>query len=349
VNRFNLIKALKNQHNSKVMAVGDDWQSIFRFAGSDIALFTRFNDFLGYSEILRIQKTYRNSQELIDIAGKFVMKNPKQLKKKLSTEKHINNPIKLYTYNSKPEPALVNALDEIVEMNGPEAEVMILGRTNYDIELLNNELFKITRSSKGVIIKCTRHPGLKLSFLTVHRSKGLEADNVIVLNLENKLLGFPNKISDDPILSLVLTDKDEYDFAEERRLFYVAITRTKNATFLIAPDKNPSVFVEELIKTEDIMFKPATGEVSIMNNPRCPVCLTGYLVIRESNASQEKFLGCSNYPHCDKTLKNVELIDGYVKCTSCGGYMVKRKGQYGDFYGCTNYPLCSRTIKVDGR
>ena len=83
--RFNLIKEIKNQSHAKLMCVGDDWQSIYRFAGSDIDLFTNFEKYVGYYELLKIEKTYRNSQELIDIAGKFVMKNEKQLSKNLKS------------------------------------------------------------------------------------------------------------------------------------------------------------------------------------------------------------------------------------------------------------------------
>ena len=82
VSRFNLVKAIIDQTNAKLLCVGDDWQSIYRFTGSDISLFTKFPNYLGKSEIMRIEKTYRNSQQLIDIAGDFIMKNSNQFKKK---------------------------------------------------------------------------------------------------------------------------------------------------------------------------------------------------------------------------------------------------------------------------
>ncbi|CAK7038130.1 UvrD-helicase domain-containing protein [Tissierella sp.] len=350
VSRFNLIKHLKDKTNAKVMAVGDDWQSIYRFTGSDIDLFTNFSKYFGYSEILKIEKTYRNAQELIDIAGSFIIKNSKQLKKDLISSKHHSNPIRILGYDKEVVVAIKNAIEEIVYLSGKDAEIMILGRNNFDIDVLDSTPdFKIYKSSNSVKIKYNKYPDVKLFFLTTHRSKGLEADNVIVINLENKLLGFPNKIADDPILSLVLTDLDGFNYAEERRLFYVAITRTKNSTYLIVPDKNQSVFVKELIESFNIKYGVSTGENSIQDNPNCPKCQKGYLVLRENSTNSSKFLGCSNYPLCDTTLKNVEILNNYIKCNSCGGYMVKRRGQYGSFYGCTNYPFCQNTLRADTR
>lgn len=350
VSRFKLIKEIKNKTNAKVMCVGDDWQSIYRFAGSDIDLFTKFESYMGYYELLKIEKTYRNSQELINIAGKFVMKNQKQLKKDLKSGKHHSNPLRILGYEKDICTAVKNAISEIVYGFGEDAEITILGRNNFDIDVLeknSNGEFKLIKSKGQVLVKYSKYPNLKMNFLTAHRSKGLEADNVIVVNLENKLLGFPNKISDDPILSLVLTDLDGFAFAEERRLFYVAMTRTKNTTYLVVPDKKQSVFVEELINQFRIKYEFSTQEQTINGNPNCPKCQKGHLVIRENATDKKKFLGCTNYPACDLTLNDIEIINDQIKCRSCGGYMTKRKGKFGKFYGCTNFPLCDNTLRIE--
>lgn len=136
MSRFNLVRALKNRTNSKVMAVGDDWQSIYRFAGSEIDLFTNFSKYLGYSELLRIEKTYRNSQELIDIASKFVIKNPKQLTKNLKSDMHHSNPIRILEYKEDIRGALKRAIEEIVHLNGENEEILILGRYNFDLKMI---------------------------------------------------------------------------------------------------------------------------------------------------------------------------------------------------------------------
>lgn len=348
VSRFNLIKEIKNKTNARVVAVGDDWQSIFRFAGSDIDLFTSFDKYLGYSEVLKIENTYRNAQELIDIAGGFIRKNPKQLRKSLKSGKHHSNPIRILGYDASIDIAIRKAIDEIVHLHGKSSEILILGRNNFDIDALEGkEDFEIKKTARTVTIKYQQYPDLKINFLTTHRSKGLEADNVIVINLSNWLVGFPNKIADDPLLSLVLTDLDGFDFAEERRLFYVALTRTRNSVYLISPDNNPSIFIEELKKDFHIRYDNSTCAVSIQDNPTCPVCQNGHLVLRENSSNSSRFLGCSNYPLCDTTLRNIEILGNYIKCNQCGGYMVKREGMYGAFYGCTNYPFCQNTLGID--
>lgn len=352
MSRFNLIKEIRNRTNAKIMCVGDDWQSIYRFTGSDIDLFTSLEKYLGYSELLKIESTYRNSQELIDIAGNFIMKNPKQLVKSLKSTKHNSNPIRMITYDGQISQALMRAIEEIVYLFGDEAQITILGRNNFDINVIEKNQgnlakeFKTIKTKDQVLVRSKKYPKLNINFLTVHRSKGLEADNVIVINLENKLVGFPNKISDDPILALVLTDLDDFDFAEERRLFYVALTRTKNTTYLLIPTQRQSAFCEELSKDFGINQQPVNANQIIKESPNCPICQKGHLVIRENSKDNKKFLGCSNYPFCDLTFKQLEIINNHVKCPSCGGYMVKRSGMYGQFYGCTNYPYCNNTLQI---
>lgn len=348
VSRYKLIKEIRDLSNTRVMVVGDDWQSIYRFTGSDIDLFTNFINYFGHSELLKIEKTYRNSQELIDIAGNFIMKNPKQLNKQLISDKHHSNPVHIYRFGDKIESAMTQAIEEIVYHFGETSEIMLLGRNNFDIDVFEkSEMFEIKKRSKEVNLICKKYPELKINFLTVHRSKGLEADNVIVINLRNMLVGFPNKISDDPLLSLVLTDKDDFSYAEERRLFYVAITRTKNITYLLAPIFDESIFVDEIQYYKNISNILDTDGSTIQDNPNCPKCQKGYLVLRENSASHNKFLGCSNFPLCDETINDIEILDNQIICRLCGGYMVKRKGRYGLFYGCTNFPYCKNTIKVE--
>lgn len=347
VSRYNLIKAIKTRTNAKLICVGDDWQSIYRFAGSDIDLFTNFKKYFGYYELLKIEKTYRNSQELIDIAGKFVMSNPNQLRKNLKSDKRESNPIIIKGYSIDIISAIRSAIKDIVLKSGDTSEIIILGRNNFDIDFIeeaSNFEFKIIRSQG--LIKYARYPRLYIQFLTAHRSKGLESDNVIIINLENKQTGFPNKISDDPVLSLVLTNKDDFGYAEERRLFYVGLTRTKNTTYLIVPDRNPSIFVEEIKSMVNVAKEFNPDEKSIQSNPACPKCKKGVLVLREVSQNKIKFLGCSNYPKCNYSVRYLEVLDNKKICPICGGFMVRRKGQYSYFYGCTNYPVCKNTENI---
>ena len=341
MDRYKLIKAIIEKTSARLMCVGDDWQSIYRFAGSDANLFTQFSKYWGETQISKIENTYRNSQELINIASQFVMKNPNQIKKMLQSKKSCQNPICLYYYRENNfNSILEKILDYIVKEHGENANVLLLGRINNDIELLKTGAFII----KNDIVIYKKYELLKIQFLTVHKSKGLEADNVIIINMKNDKLGFPNKIADDPILQLFLPSENNFEFAEERRLFYVAITRTRNKTFLLVPDRNASEFVNE-IKALCHLEIPE-GEKLIINNPKCPRCKTGRLVIRQT--SGENFVGCTNYPVCDYTNKNTSIITNPIKCPICDGFLVVRKSKRGQFLGCTNYPdYCRHTAQIN--
>ncbi len=241
--RYELLKAIKDKTQAKLVVVGDDFQSIFRFTGCNLDIFLKFKKYYKDSKILKIENTYRNSQELIDVAGKFIMKNKKQIKKNLKSKKRIKKPIEVYYYNDIIK-EIINVLDKI-----KEGSIYILGRNNNDINLIiDNE--NLVLDNDRIIYR--KNKNLNIKFLTVHKSKGLEADNVIIINLENKILGFPNKIIDDENLKYVLNFKDNILFEEERRLFYVAITRTKNKCYLLVPKKNPSLFIQEIINNKNV-------------------------------------------------------------------------------------------------
>lgn len=344
--RYNLIKAIKDQCHSKVMAVGDDWQSIYRFAGSDIKLFTNFEKMFGASEVLKIERTYRNSQQMIDLAGSFIMKNEIQLRKALKSDKSLDQPVSVIYYNDL-EQALLKALKSISHHNSYK-HVMLLGRNNSDLDFIKNNqsmYFKTKYQHGENKVYCAAFENLDITFTTVHKSKGLEADDVIVLNCTNSTCGFPNKISDDPILGYVLTEPDEFPYGEERRLFYVALTRTKNKCILLAPIQQ-SEFVKELVEVHQIPYEVMPD--CKVTTVKCPRCISGNLIIRE-NKQGGKFLGCSNYPGCDKTFSDVRLLNAPIKCPRCGGYLMERQGSHGVFRGCSNYPLCKHTERMNNR
>lgn len=344
--RFNFIKAIADKTNAKVFCVGDDWQSIYRFAGSDISLFTDFEKYFGYTKVLKIEKTYRNSQQLIDEASRFILKNPLQLKKELRSDKKLEHPIVFWGFDDEPKQVLQEAINKIVSEFGIDASILILGRTNYDIDIVKKTgLFRIVYENKKEKLDYISMPGLKIDFLSVHKSKGLEADNVIILNFKNDKLGFPNQIADDEVLNLVLTHADDFKFAEERRLFYVAVTRTKNRVFVLTDNKKPSQFFNEFSESKSVCFvsiRKKTDE----NQTNCPCCKTGILLKVVHNG--KSFVSCSNYPKCKYTLRDATILINPKKCPSCGGFLVKRRGQNGHwFVGCTNYPYCDYTESIN--
>ena len=222
---------------------------------------------------------------------------------------------------------------------------MVLGRHSFDIDelirLKEDSSIKYFEKTGKLIVK--GFEDIEIKYLTVHKSKGIEADNVIILNLKNHLLGFPNKMTDDPILSLLLKDYEDYRFAEERRLFYVALTRTKNEVVLLVLS-DVSLFVEELLADNNYLLNSIDGQPKPVN---CPYCKTGKLLIRRNTSTGQQFLGCSHYPNCIQTFNNIEILNDYGLCSQCkSGFMTKRIGPYGHFLGCTNFPNCKNTIDL---
>ena len=344
--RFNFLRAIADKTGAKFLCVGDDWQSIYRFAGNDISLFTDFEKYFGYTKILRIEKTYRNSQQLIDVASNFVLKNPMQLKKNLHSDKSLDYPLVFWGFDDDPRKSLQQMINKIVLDFGVNSSILLLGRTNQDVEIAKKTgLFKTYHQNRKEKLEYIPVPELQIDFMSVHKSKGLEADNVILLNFKNDKLGFPNQIADDKVLNLVLTNAEDFKFAEERRLFYVAITRTKNRTFILTDNRNPSPFFKEFTASNSVCFL-CVRQTSKEGLEKCPLCKTGNLLKVEHNG--KTFAGCSNFPRCKYTINDVNVLSNPKKCPACGGFLVKRKGKKNNhwFIGCTNYPYCEYTEEL---
>lgn len=361
--RFDLVTALSQVTRAKIIAVGDDWQSIYAFSGSDITLFTKFEEKMGYAKLLKIVRTYRNSQEVIDIAGNFIQKNEAQIRKELKSPKNIVDPVIIYTYDGSPKKAgadrrsgenyaianaLETALEQIMEFNRQEGKpenssILLLGRFGFDgYNLERSGLFEyIDRCSK---VRSVKYPKLNITFMTAHASKGLGYDNVIVVNGRNGTYGFPSKIEDDPVLAFVIKGDRSIDYAEERRLFYVAMTRTKNRVFFLAPEENPSEFLLEIKRDyKNVVLRGSWNEnppVNMLPGKRCPIC--GYpMQFRYKSAYGLRLHICTNEPEVCSFMTN-EYKAGrlaIMKCDQCrDGYLVVKPGKDGSYFlGCTNY------------
>ena len=261
--RYNFTKKISDLFHSKIVAVGDDWQTIYSFSGSDIKLFTRFYELMGYAEIITISNTYRNSQELIDLAGNFILKNSFQMDKKLYSKKHLRNPVELISYHYDDDydnlPEVLDRLINNINMENPNNSILLLGRFNSEVDNLLDSKFFYKNSYGDDKIICKSCPNVKIDFLTVHRSKGLGYDQVIILNGLNIYKGFPSQIKDQPVIKLLKNDQnmDEFiEYPEERRLFYVAMTRTKNKVYIMTPDSfdKKSDFIKEIETEKNVAF-----------------------------------------------------------------------------------------------
>lgn len=247
VDRYNFLKVLREGNPpAKLYCVGDDWQSIYRFSGSDMALFNQFSDYFGQTEINKIETTYRFGEPLVSLSSQFIQRNEAQIKKNI----HPFNPqVKTelqFCENERRD--YCNVIGQLVASIPLDKSVFLLGRYSFDDYYLSFMYKSVKEGNRFFYIIGDR----KIEFLTVHKSKGLEADYVIILQCNKDTYGFPSLVSDDPVLNYVLTKSDQYPYGEERRLFYVAITRAKVKTYILYDRRFPSVFVDEFLHPEKI-------------------------------------------------------------------------------------------------
>ena len=337
--RTRFLQKLIEHGNAKMFAVGDDWQAIYRFAGCDINVFLDFERIFAGAKINYITSTHRNSSELQDIVEPFITANPRQYKKHIKSAKHQSKPVRIIYHRGNRAMALTKALEDISSINA-NAKVLVLGRNRRDIDAF---VCKEIQVYEYKTIKHSEYPKLDIAYSTVHGSKGLEKDFVILISGEDAQNGFPNKTEDDGILTLLLGKKDNFEFAEERRLFYVALTRTKSIVYLLSEKSISSVFIKEIKNKCFIMEDESEQQEG--KEYLCPWCKSGHLIVRKSEVNGRSFYGCSNYPYCTYTNNDMNAVYQNKRCIVCGDFLVLRKGKHGLFYGCHNYPRCRHTVE----
>lgn len=342
--RMALLQSLKRADMAYFL-VGDDWQSIYRFAGSDTRLLHNCGDRLGYVQERTLTQTFRFADGILEPSTSFVKRNPEQTQRPLRAAGGIRDGGVTVIYDGNHAEGVARAVQDIEPHGrGARLSVLVLGRYRRSL----NELPKSGRSRS-----------LRFEFSTVHSAKGREADYVVVLDLKDDRLGFPSKVEDEPLMDLVLPPMSgrAYPHPEERRLFYVAMTRARIGAYLIADPTRPSKFVEELIRESAGLRQ--FGQVA----PECPRCSNGRL----TSSRSLKTLRCSTYPRCNHQAPRCPSCNaGYVvvtknvpKCTNqtCDrppsvcprcriGVLRVTNGRYGRFWGCSEYssePSCTYT------
>ena len=284
--RYVLLDRMRKSADYALFCVGDDWQSIYRFAGSDIGFILNFQHYWGAAETSRIETTYRFTQKLAEISGNFIMHNPAQMRKSIKGKPDdtgfVLGEINAYTDKYAIQ-FMVEKLDDLPQ----KSSVFFIGRYSFDADLLrDNDLLSCRYDNvrKQVEVRYRNRPDLQMYFATAHKSKGLQADYIFIINNRNARMGFPSKIQDAPILQLLLEKCDQYPDAEERRLFYVALTRARKKVFLLTVENQESSFVKEL--------RAQYGEALKQERFSCPVC-GGRL--QKKSGPYGDFWGCSNY------------------------------------------------------
>ena len=306
LSRYQLIKSLlDNRPETKLFCVGDDWQSIYRFTGSDIGIFTGFEEYFKSSPLLGferktsksyIENTYRFDNQLIELSSNFILRNPHQIRKELKSKIHSDKKpftILSYNYNNSIVNPLHEAFDLVAsELNGATATVKLLGRYSHEIDEIKEKsklIFKYDHNTKETTISHPSYQNIEIEFHTVHTAKGLEADYIVILNGNAGKYGFPTEISDDPLLNFLLSKSDQFPNGEERRLFYVALTRAKKHVYILSNTENRSKFIDEIEIDEKI------------SNKRCEWCDNGILIERKGPFGY--FYACSSSHYCNFTRK----------------------------------------------
>ena len=340
--RADLVKAIRGDaRGCALFAVGDDWQSIYRFAGADIGSMTHFEELFGSARQVALNKTFRFDDQSVAVSSAFVLKNKVQIPKALLAVRKSATP-SLVLYKRPPGEAPLDwPLGEIAGRSASGASVMVLERYNFQLPQ-DQEWARLRRA----------FPNLRLEKMSIHASKGLEADYV-VMGLRGGVWGFPTQFVDDPLFDMVLTQADSHPNGEERRLFYVALTRARYKTYLVCETgQDQSEFAAELLSGTEYpkeVFGVDTQKLA------CRRCGSGTMLLRDGSNGQ--FYGCSNYPLCSNTEQTcpqcghgLMILDGGGKysCHECGheqrtcprcktGMLQAKKGARGPFKGCSNY------------
>ncbi len=361
--RAELVKALvSNVKDTVLMCVGDDWQSIYRFSGSDINYISKFEENFGFTERVLLDKTFRFNDKINSFSTNFITQNPAQIKKNVSSHTSIvDNGVTLVEFYQDVDTAIQVCVENIHVMNPDPATIYILGRYSFSKPSFLQTVAK-------------SYPDYKFVFDTVHASKGKEEDFVILVDVNDARYGFPSKVVDEPLLELVLPTAEPYEHAEERRLFYVAITRSKHHSFILYDKEKPSKFIQEIgakRNSDKYSFNKIRTEGTKSAPPdfgNCTSCITGKITMRVMHDGRF-FFGCGHYPFCDHTPRTCNSCNKFplvkdgnsyrCKSSECGnvlkacphctdGVMEEKTGKYGKFLGCSNYAKtnCRHTEKL---
>ncbi len=265
----------------EVTCVGDDWQSIYRFSGSDVSIMREASKPKMIRKRVDLTATYRLPQVIADISRNFVLKNPLQLEKKVYSKSDLDVPGKVITHWDMEQKEKDQNLALVVERIGqdskdPSKSLRVLAR------------YVSNLPSKKFVENLWEGP---VDVSSIHAAKGLEADYVVVMDMIQDFRGFPSTIEDDPVMSLVMPEKDLHQHGEERRLFYVALTRARRETHLISPVSAPSLFTLEMLK--DGLGVHVGLDHS--KNRECPSCKSGRILVSNNGGGSY----CSNIPLCD--------------------------------------------------
>ena len=355
--RSRLVKRLRDSRpGTSLFCVGDDWQAIYRFSGADVKLTTHFSEYFGETSQTALDLTFRFNSAIGNVATEFVTRNPIQVKKEIQSLIKVDKPAVSILRQGKNEQGAtplekaLNAITACVEASGKPNQNQVYLLARFWHQMPDSTQFRAIQR---------QYPSLQIDSQSFHASKGKEADYVVVMGLTAGKHGFPSQKIIPPLVDALLPKGDDFEFAEERRLFYVALTRAKHKVYLLADMTDVSDFVVELIKHRYLVDTDefdASFVQKLFEQISCSSCKTG--ILKERVSRYGKFLSCSFYPRCkhketpcaqcgnpmSSTIKpcyqvciNEECGDTRPVCKKCGSEMKLRNGKYGQFWSCSTY------------
>ena len=360
--RMEFLKAMVAKGpDPSLTVVGDDWQSIYRFSGGKLELTTRFGELIGEFTATKLQKTFRYNDSIAEIAGRFVMENPEQYKKKIETHTKVDrSQVYLLDDSTGKQDGVYDRVVEVVRkirQNDAAGSIAVIARYNYLLVASRNAL-----ANDGL--------NANVVFWTFHKSKGLEADYCVLVGFFQGKSGFPNENKDEAIIEALLPSLDSYPHSEERRLLYVGLTRARSKVYVIASPNAPSSFVAELLAPKyDLNIVSKKFQETYRKTFKCPSCEDGYFRLIDGQYGEfyscSSGLGCAvgkarvctkcRAPSVDgrsaSVCNNVACVHTIKLCEKCGRPMQLRESKFGLFWGCTGYGIkedqCRHTAKHD--
>lgn len=365
--RIQLINCFVNDKSeTKLFCVGDDWQSIYQFTGSDVNFFVDFAQYFPYPQITHLSRNYRSAQNIVSMSNQVISRNKNQIKKEI----HSYTPIKpkAITYlqfnwqfvrNEKILPPYVYQLvKSLLEQGAEPREIMVISRFNRNLREI-----KIFCGAHGIQVEeeSARGKTNGVRFYSAHKSKGSESKYVIITDLTKGTYGFPCEILDSSVFKVAKHIEEDKYIEEERRLFYVALTRAREYLFLLSIRGIESIFIKEIdqfiqrvsVNSKQVWQKILSEYIPFLKKGLgakfeipffCPKCGN---VLVEKLGKHGSFLSCSRYPWCNFLFtfpKNES-----EKCPNCGSKLIERESKYGKFLGCSRYPDCKYTLDLGNK
>lgn len=360
--RMELIDALiENGPTPILTVVGDDWQSIYRFSGGKLELTTRFGTLVGSHSLTKLDKTYRYNNSIAKTAGTFVMQNPEQYVKQVTSHTQVDkSTVYLLDSSVENDQVLETRVAQVIKKirdNDAEGSIAVLARYRYLLKNAEDQLKDERQNLEGI------------KFWTFHGSKGLEADYCILIGFFQGKTGFPNQNKEEAIVEALLPSLDSFPHSEERRLMYVALTRAKKKCYIIADPKAPSEFINEMLSPRyQLHIASSSFEEKYRSVFKCPLCTPGYF--RMQTGKFGNFYSCTSGSVCPskpricekcespsldtrhKSTCNNPNCNHYIMiCDKCARPMKLRESKSGKFWGCSGFGIkddqCKNTRKSD--